>query len=61
MKCKHCGEDESEHHEFEPIVQPNGCVCDVKEWRFPPEVCDSYVDDRGHCFRCAHDKECHKP
>ena len=61
--CIHCGLPESEHHEFEPVLKPAGCVCDHREWGNPsaiPPVCKEHRGDPSkNCKECEHDKECH--
>lgn len=62
--CKICGKPESDHHDFEGIHQPKGCVCDVKTYDgLPiPSICSEYVkhdDDDDRCKVCEHDFECH--
>lgn len=62
--CKHCGKPESEHHAFEAVERPVGCVCDPALWRTElpiPPVCGEYVsfDDDDACRHCEHDRACH--
>ena len=51
--CKICGLSEWEHHNFEPLMVPDECVCDPYDWivycwdqgkpfEVPP-VCDNFV------------------
>jgi hypothetical protein len=61
--CIHCGQPQSEHHEYETAKRPAGCVCDANTWQDRtsiPAVCEEHVG--GHyenCERCEHDFECH--
>jgi hypothetical protein len=68
--CKHCGKDESDHHEFEARIAPKGCMCEPGTWSLMdeiPDVCEHYVrsipniqmDNYGYCQNCEHDKACH--
>ena len=63
--CKHCGEPEAFHHEFEPMTRPDGCTCDPRDWVDPanvPPICQTYVvrvTDDGTCATCEHHIECH--
>lgn len=64
--CKKCGRSRSEHCEFEPVVKPDSCVCDVSDWGYPikiNDICDEFVDhDESEyygCERCGHLRECH--
>ena len=59
--CKHCGKTEKYHCVFEPLVIPNGCVCDTGSWdgEIAP-ICDKYKGDGiEYCHKCEHDKGCH--
>ena len=60
--CKHCRQDESEHHDFEAIKTPEGCVCDPWTWEPSPvlPICAKYKGN-GHqnCEECEHDMDCH--
>lgn len=62
-QCAICGQPEAEHHEFVPVKQPTGCVCEPEGWSNPvdiPPMCDQYDGDGdGVCLRCQHDKGCH--
>ena len=63
-----CGKPESDHHSFQAVEHPPGCVCDPKEWgdsTIPP-VCKHFVMSSNlmyplYCDRCEHLKECHEP
>lgn len=63
MKCVHCGLQENEHHRFEAIAVPAGCVCDSGTWGNPlkiPPACSKYTGDGDcYCDVCEHNKECH--
>ena len=66
MKCKHCGKPEAEHHAFEALTAPEGCVCAIGTWHEPPgPVCEAFqlgpaaYCRPGYCWNCAHDKACH--
>ncbi len=61
--CAKCGLTKEEHHDFQPIEVPDGCVCNIKEWGNPrkiPPICSNYVDDNGLCKNCEHEEKCHK-
>lgn len=65
--CRHCGQEEHEHHAFEPIKIPEGCKCDWDDWGDPiniPPVCDEWTEgpysDPSLCGNCEHPRECHK-
>ena len=65
LRCRICDQYESEHHAFEAIAIPDGCICDPGEWdvllREIPAVCDHYeCDGKSYCLRCEHIKACHK-
>ncbi len=61
--CKHCGESGEEHHVFEPLTRPVGCVCDPTGWRDPENIqpaCAAFVASKyGDCSACNHDVPCH--
>jgi hypothetical protein len=65
--CRHCGLEEREHHRFEPMTGPEGCVCfDDGSWGYDPiaitPICAQYESSRGtygNCVTCEHDKACH--
>lgn len=61
--CVHCGQGAAEHHGFEPVVTPKGCVCDPKWWRDPvhiPGICATFVGPPDDwCETCQHGPECH--
>jgi len=63
MTCRHCGCPESEHHAFEVLTAPAGCVCDLGTWAplLPGPICDGFVgeNDGAYCGECLHDKACH--
>jgi hypothetical protein len=62
-ECGVCGRPEDEHHDFAPIVRPDGCVCDVESWGNPfdiPTPCGSYRGDADeYCINCEHNQACH--
>jgi hypothetical protein len=64
--CRHCRKPESDHHEFEPWVAPEGCVCDPGTWTttngtIVTPICSEYKQyGDGYCITCGHDRECHK-
>jgi hypothetical protein len=63
--CRICGKSEDDHHAFDPVELPPGCVCDPgtwgESWKKLPPVCDKYDGDGvENCKKCEHDKECHK-
>jgi len=65
--CKICGLPEGEHHVFDPIVVPDGCVCDIRCWgsvNHIQPICNHYEPDpdpnfQDVCKNCEHDKACH--
>lgn len=60
--CSQCGGPESEHHDFQPISIPEGCICDVVSWgdKISP-ICDAYRGNgTTYCENCEHDALCHK-
>ena len=62
--CRHCGEHEDEHHEFEGYKIPTGCECHPEDWRTPtdiPVICSKFelIEDEGICSTCNHLEECH--
>lgn len=72
MICKHCKKTEANHCIvkkteanhciFEPLIIPDGCVCDLMTWddEITP-ICDKYWGDGvEYCYTCEHDKGCHK-
>jgi len=66
LPCRHCHlyEEEHEHHEYEPIEIPEGCVCS-EEWdgQDVPAVCGSFIKGGKWvvwCRDCAHDAACHR-
>ena len=67
--CRHCGDSEDRHHQFEPYVMPRGCKCDARDWGKPwvvPPVCTDFTpmqgpDGEGLCGTCEHLTECHAP
>jgi hypothetical protein len=66
LPCRVCGDDESDHHEFDPVVLPKGCVCDWQDWgvtpQFIPDVCDAFEkngDPSPLCSTCEHEPGCH--
>ncbi len=63
-ECALCGLYECEHHEFTPVVKPEGCCCDAREWGNPqklPPVCSKFDGiTSDHCNNCEHDYACHK-
>ena len=64
-KCAACGLSRAEHHDFDAVKVPDGCVCDPFEWRTAsevPPVCVAFVESEGDetvCGTCEHDRECH--
>ena len=63
--CRHCRGYEEDHHAFEPIRIPAGCVCDWRDWGDPtniPAICKRFVKDEADssfCENCEHERECH--
>lgn len=60
--CRHCGLPRDEHCEFEDLLIPKGCVCDVGTW-LPSDIspiCQNYVGDgEQYCENCEHEANCH--
>jgi hypothetical protein len=65
--CKVCKQDESHHHEFQPVQVPDTCICDIHTWgsieNIRP-VCSKFeqCNDPNFpdiCNNCDHDKGCH--
>lgn len=50
--------------EIELSKIPDGCICDIDDWRDsrPLPVCDQFVEDdhTGYCVTCQHPEECHR-
>jgi hypothetical protein len=64
--CKHCGDIEEAHHDYEPTM-PDDCVCRPDEWgEIITDVCHEYQEqtgpfsEKGRCAKCEHDEACHK-
>ena len=58
--CRICGKAESEHHEFQSKVMPEGCVCAPGEWdEEVPLPCNAFAGS-DRCDNCEHDEACHK-
>ena len=64
-KCAACGLSRAEHHDFDAVKVPDGCVCDPFEWRTAsevPPVCLAFRPapySAGVCESCEHDRGCH--
>lgn len=57
-RCRHCGEMEENHCDFDPVEIE--CEC---EDAGRPDSCGhfkSFQTDPTTCFYCGHRKECHK-
>jgi len=60
--CVHCGLTAEDHHDFEAIQRPAGCVCDdTDSWLGPvPPICAALKPDGdSRCLTCEHDVACH--
>jgi hypothetical protein len=69
--CRHCRMGESDHHAFEAIRPPPGCVCDPASWDYLlttiPASCAAYVAPprngspgrEDYCATCEHERRCH--
>jgi len=67
--CKICGQPEDEHHKFEPLVRPEGCICNPYYWIIKcqnqcrpleiPPVCNE-SPSFPVCKVCGHSPACHK-
>jgi hypothetical protein len=61
VKCRACGREEVEHHDFEPEM-PDGCVCDQGTWgdEIVKAPCAAYRGmTEAYCSDCEHDEACH--
>lgn len=66
--CKVCGQEERDHHYFEPAMQ-DGCECAPHNFydrpgHEAPPICGDYVVFKGEsasvCSRCGHGLNCHR-
>jgi hypothetical protein len=60
--CKFCRQGEDEHHEFESIPIPEGCLCDPWEWEPNPigPICAQHKGPSNqNCSECEHNSDCH--
>ena len=65
--CLDCDETEEDHHKFNPIMIPESCICDHRDWGDPstvPDVCGGTFVAGGYevntCSKCHHEPGCHK-
>jgi len=64
--CRNCGQPKSDHCEFDPVLMPDGCVCDPMTYGYDTGVgpiCAEYDQGttvNGYCVKCEHDRACHK-